>query len=412
MMEIDWGNPGFIRLYGLVFALATVFTMVQWLISVVKRVVRGVPLGQAAMENVGYLLLSVAVAGFMPVAVAYTVDFVDTSAEAILGDYIAEVFVGGMVIFTALAAISLLLPGVGVVIAIPIALMILLAVFGLWVMLIVRNALILLGLVFGPLVFSGLVDKDLWGHTRKWVGVMGGIIASKLGIYLALALAGALLDGVAQSGNRMTLPQAIGTCLTFLALLFIALFMPFQVAKWLPFVGDEMQAMAQVKDEAGQRAKAVKQKQDDMKTQAASKSGGVGGATGVASKAAPPAAAAMAVKEGIDQARDQTIQAAKDGANNASGDGGSGGGGGGGGGGQQGGGSGKGRGLGGSGGGTRGGGGRGGAPGGARRPAPAPPPRSGAPGSRPGGAPPPPPRQGGQAPPPPAPAPPPPPPTS
>ncbi|MER5372589.1 hypothetical protein [Streptomyces sp. NPDC002553] len=412
MMEIDWGNPAFIRLYGLVFALATVFTMVQWLISVVKRVVRGVPLGQAAMENVGYLLLSVAVAGFMPVAVAYTVDFVDTSAEAILGDYISEVFVGGMAIFTALAAISYLLPGVGVVIAIPIALMILLAVFGLWVMLIVRNALILLGLIFGPLVFSGLVDKDLWGHTRKWVGVMGGIIASKLGIYLALALAGALLDGVAQSGNRMTLPQAIGTCLTFLALLFIALFMPFQVAKWLPFVGDEMQAMAQVKDEAGQRAKAVKQKQDDMKTQAASKSGGVGGgvggAAGAASKAAPPAAAAMAVKEGIDQARDQTLQAAKDGANNASGDGSSGGGGGGGG--QQGGGLGKGRGSGGSGGGTRGGGGRGGAPGGARRPAPAPPPRSGTPGSRPGGAPPPPPRQGGQAPPPPAPAPPPPPP--
>lgn len=250
MMEIDWGNPGFLRLYGLVFALAIVFTMVQWLISVVKRAVRGVPLGQAAMENVGYLLMSVVVAGFMPVAVATTVDFIDSAAEAILGDYIAEVFVGGMVIFTALAAISVLMPGVGVVVAIPIAVMILTAVFGLWVMLVVRNALILLGLIFGPLVFSGLVDKDLWGHTRKWVGIMGGIIASKLGIYLALALAGALLDGVADSGDRITLPQAIGTCITFMALLFIALFMPFQIAKWLPIVGDEMQAMSQVKDEA------------------------------------------------------------------------------------------------------------------------------------------------------------------
>ncbi|MCQ1577214.1 hypothetical protein [Streptomyces parvus] len=447
MMEIDWGNPGFLRLYGLVFALAVVFTMVQWLISVVKRVVRGVPIAQAAMENVGYLLMSVVVAGFMPAVVATTVDFIDSAAEAILGDYIAEVFVGGLVIFTALAAISVLMPGVGVVVAIPIALMILFAVFGLWVMLVVRNALILLGLIFGPLVFAGLVDKDLWGHTRKWVGIMGGIIASKLGIYLALALAGALLDGVADSGDRITLPQAIGTCITFMALLFIALFMPFQIAKWLPFVGDEIQAMSQVKDEAGQRAKAVKAKQDDMKTQAASKNsaggggGGAGGATGMASKAAPPAAAAMAVKEVGDQLRDQAIQAAKDGANNASGDGGGGGGGAqqgggqqGGGqqrGGQQGGGSGKGKGPGGSGGTPRGGGGGGsgggggGVPGAARRPAPAPPPRSGAPGSRPGGAPPPPrqggqaspppPRQGGQAPPPPpppAPAPPPQPPAS
>ncbi|MFD8897593.1 hypothetical protein [Streptomyces ardesiacus] len=446
MMEIDWGNPGFLRLYGLVFALAVVFTMVQWLISVVKRVVRGVPIAQAAMENVGYLLMSVVVAGFMPAAVATTVDFIDSAAEAILGDYIAEVFVGGLVIFTALATISVLMPGVGMVVAIPIALMILFAVFGLWVMLVVRNALILLGLIFGPLVFAGLVDKDLWGHTRKWVGIMGGIIASKLGIYLALALAGALLDGVADSGDRITLPQAIGTCITFMALLFIALFMPFQIAKWLPFVGDEIQAMSQVKDEAGHRAKAVKAKQDDITTQAASKSsaggggGGAGGATGMASKATPPAAAAMAVKEVGDHLRDQAIQAAKDGANNASGDGGRGGGQQGGGqqgggqqrGGQQGVGSGKGKGPGGSGGTPRGGGrggsggGSGGVPGASRRPAPAPPPRSGAPGalgSRPGGAPPPPqqggqaspppPRQGGQAPPPPpAPAPPPQPPAS
>ncbi|MGQ4420062.1 hypothetical protein ACN6LA_007844, partial [Streptomyces sp. SAS_269] len=205
MMEIDWGNPGFLRLYGLVFALAAVFTMVQWLISVVKRVVRGVPVAQAAMENVGYLLMSVAVAAFMPLAVAYAVGFIDSAAEAILGDYIDEVVVGGLAVFTALSAISVLAPGVGVVIAIPIALMILLAVFDLWVMLVVRNALILLGLIFGPLVFSGLVDKDLWGHTRKWVGVMAGVIASKLGIFLALALAGALLGGVGDGGHRMTL---------------------------------------------------------------------------------------------------------------------------------------------------------------------------------------------------------------
>ncbi|MEU7028830.1 hypothetical protein AB0A60_19335 [Streptomyces sp. NPDC046275] len=422
MTEIDWGNPGFIRLYGLVFALATVFTMVQWLISVVKRVVRGVPVAQAAMENLGYLLMSVAVAGFMPAMVMTTVDFIDSAAEAILGDYIAEVFVGGMVIFYALAAISVLAPGFGVVIAIPIGLAILFAVFGLWVMLVVRDALILLGLIFGPIVFSGLVDKDLWGHTRKWVGIMGGIIASKLGIYLALALAGALLDGVVDLDHDMTLPQAIGSCITFIALLFIALFMPFQIAKWLPIVGDEMQAMAQVKDEAGQRAKAAhqqgKQKQNEMQTQAASKPpGGGGGAMGAASKAAPPAAAAMAVKEAGDQVRDQAVQAAKDGASNASGDGGGGGQQGGRqqGGGQQGGGPGRGKGPGGGGnsprGGGRGGSG-GGTPGGARRPAPAPPPRSSAPGSRPGGAPPPPPRPGGQAPPPSAPTPPPPPPAS
>ncbi|MFD6465390.1 hypothetical protein [Streptomyces goshikiensis] len=431
--EIDWGNPGFLRLYGLVFALSAVLTAVMWLISVVKRAVRGIPIGQAIMENIGYLLMSVVVAGFSPLAVALTVDFVDTAAEELLGDYIAEVFVGGLVVFTALAAISMLMPGVGVVIAIPIALGILLAVFGLWVMLVVRNALILMGLIFGPIVFSGLVDKDLWGHTKKYVGILGGIIASKLGICLALALAGALLDGMADSVDRITLPQAIGTCITFLALLFIALFMPFQVAKWIPFVGDELQSMHQVKEEAGQRAKAAKAKQDDMKSQAANKQSGGAGKAGAA-KAAGPAGAALAIKEAADNVRDQTKQAAQDGANNAAGGGGqsSGGQSGGGqsGGGQPRGGTpgsgGQGQGAvqgqngaghrGGGRGGQGGGVGRrpgrgGGAPGGGTRP-PAPPPRSGA--GRP--MPPPPPRPaplggGPTPPPPPSPAPPPPPPS-
>ncbi|MFD4243706.1 hypothetical protein ACFWP3_19225 [Streptomyces sp. NPDC058525] len=427
MMEIDWGNPGFLRLYGLVFALSAAFTAVMWLISVVKRAVRGIPIGQAIMENVGYLLMSVVVAGFSPLVVALTVDFVDTAAEEILGDYIAEVFVGGAVIFTALATITLLMPGVGVVIALPIAISILLAVFGLWIMLVVRNALILMGLIFGPIVFSGLVDRDLWGHTKKYVGILGGIIASKLGIYLALALAGALLDGMADSTDRMTIPQAIGTSLTFLALLFIALFMPFQISKWIPFVGDELQSMHQVKQEAGQRGRAAqakgKQKQNDMAQQASQKQGTAGAA------AAGPAAAAVAIKQAADDMRDQTMQAAKDGANNAGGGGGQSGGGspspeGG----QSnapgqgsGGGQGSGRGSnsrGGSRGGGQGGGtgrrqGRGGAPSGGVRPPAPPPPRSG--GGRPPSPPPPPPPSsgGGQTPPPPpSPAPPPPPPSA
>ncbi|MER5891209.1 hypothetical protein ABT160_46005, partial [Streptomyces sp. NPDC001941] len=410
MTEIDWGNPGFLRLYGMIFALAAVFTVTQWLISVVKRVVRGVSPAQAAMENVGYLLMSVVVAGFMPATVMLVVDFIDSAAETILGSYITEVFSGGLAIFAAFAAISMMAPGFGTVIAIPIGLAVLFAVLGLWVMLVVRDALILLGLVFGPIVFSGLVDKDLWGHTRKWVGVMGGIIASKLGIYIALALAGALLDALVDSSHDMTLPQAIGTCLTFVSLLFIALFMPFQIAKWLPIVGDEIQAMAHIKDEAGQRAKAAaqqgKQKQSDLQTQAGKSPGGAGGgAAGAAAKAAPPAAAAMAAKEAGDQLRDQAVQSAKDGANNAAADGG---------GNQQGGsgqadGSGKGQS---SGGGESSAGagraGSGGGPGVARRPAPAPPPRPRTQGPRPGGAAPP-PRPGRPAPPPPPPPSPPPP---
>ncbi|MFE2852705.1 hypothetical protein ACFXJO_16440 [Streptomyces lavendulae] len=323
--EIEWGNPGFLRLYGLIFGLSAVLTMAMWLISVVKRAVRGIPIGQAIMENIGYLLMSVMVACFAPLAVALTVDFVDAAAEEILGDYIAELFTAGLSVFTFLAVFPLMTQGAGAVISIPICLAILLALFGLWIMLVVRSALILMGLIFGPIVFSGLVDKDLWGHTKKYVGILGGVIVSKLGMYLALALAGALLDGAAASVDRITVPQVIGTCITFLALLCIALFMPFQIAKWIPFVGDELQSMYQIKEDAGQRAKAVKAKQNDMKARAANKQSGGGGqemAGGAGKTSAGPVGAALAIKQATDNIRDQTKQAAKGGAETAGGGGG------------------------------------------------------------------------------------------
>ncbi|WP_371591220.1 hypothetical protein [Streptomyces sp. NBC_00470] len=374
--------------------------MVQWIVSVVKRVVRGVSPGQAMTENLGYLLLAVAVSGIMPAAVATVTSFVDSAAQTLLGEYVWGLTAGGSGIIVTLALIAAVPGGGGAMIAIPIGLMLLAAIFGLWIMLIVRGALILLGLVFGPLVFAGLVDKDLWGHTRKWVGVMGGIIASKLGIFITLALAGALLEGIGP-GASLSFAQKVGSCLTFLALLFVALFMPFQIAKWLPFVGDEIQAMAQVKDEAGQRAQAARQQkkqsqQNDMKNQADSKSSASGGAAGAggagggaAAAGAGPLAAGMAIKEKADDMRDQMVQTAKDGAGNASGSGQPPQSGGGGqspkGGGQQGGGQGTGS--------SGRSGGSGGGPGASRGPVPPPPPRpKPRPGSGPGQPPPPPPR--------------------
>ncbi|MFF8431049.1 hypothetical protein ACF07Y_39130 [Streptomyces sp. NPDC016566] len=412
---VDWSNPAFLRFYGQVFALASALTAMMWLVSVVKRAVRGVPLAQAVMENVGYLLLSVVVTAFAPLAVCYVVGLADSAAEALLGEYIWDVFVGGALIFAFLGLIIGVTGGFGAIIAIPIASMLIFAVFGLWVMLVVRSAMILLGLVFGPLVFSGLVDRDLWGHTRKWAGIMGGIIASKFGMYLALGLAGAILDGVTDV-DKVTIPQAIGGCITFLALLFLALLMPFQVAKWLPFVGDELQALHQAKSEAGQRAKSFlgqAAQTKDGAMQARAQKSGPGDSSGMAAggkalgaAGGPAVAGAQMAKEQLDNVRDQVLQAAEDGANNGAG-GGQQNGGSAGSTGRQGGGPGKGRetskgGQSGNGGSPRGG--PGGSSGGARRPAPPPPPRSG---SRAGGgsapAPPPTPRSGGQAPPSPAP---------
>ena len=45
-----------------------------------------------------------------------------------------------------------------------------------WLELTIRAALLYVGAVLGTIVYSGLVDKDLWGRVRRWVGIMAAII--------------------------------------------------------------------------------------------------------------------------------------------------------------------------------------------------------------------------------------------
>ncbi|MEU9127824.1 hypothetical protein AB0D08_06870 [Kitasatospora sp. NPDC048540] len=235
--EIDWSNAGFIRTYTMAFGASVVLTVVLWLVAVVKRAIQGVDPVQALGESIGYLLLSVMTSAFAPLAIAYVTQIFDGISEAMLAPVADDLPKIGSVV-GAMLGLLLVIPG-GPIIVLAVGFFLLMAVLGVWLELIVRNALIYTGLVFGPTVFSGLVDKDLWGHTKRWFGIIVGIIASKYVTFTTLALASALLAG--RSSEGASVAQAFGTILTALALFFLALYLPFQVAKFIPILGDQVQ---------------------------------------------------------------------------------------------------------------------------------------------------------------------------
>ncbi|MFE2910794.1 hypothetical protein ACFXI0_10020 [Kitasatospora indigofera] len=235
--QIDWSNAGFIRTYTMAFGASAVLTVVLWLVAVTKRAIQGVNPAQALGESIGYLLLSVMTSAFAPLAIAYLTQIFDGLAEAMLVPVTQDLPKIGAVLGVALAGL-LVIPG-GPVIVLSIGFFLLMAILGIWLELIVRNALIYTGLVFGPTVFAGLVDKDLWGHTKRWFGILVGVIASKYVTFTTLALASALLAG--KSSENASVAQAFGTCLTAVALFFLALYLPFQVAKFIPILGDQVQ---------------------------------------------------------------------------------------------------------------------------------------------------------------------------
>ncbi|MFD6751469.1 hypothetical protein ACFWDC_41080, partial [Streptomyces anthocyanicus] len=70
--NVDFTNPKFLQQYAVVFAASTILTLLLWLLAVAKRAVRGVPLGTALSEAIGFLWLTVLASAFTPL-ILYTV---------------------------------------------------------------------------------------------------------------------------------------------------------------------------------------------------------------------------------------------------------------------------------------------------------------------------------------------------
>ncbi|MFI7012580.1 hypothetical protein [Streptomyces sp. NPDC050145] len=229
--EVDFTNQEFLKQYAVVFAASTVLTLLLWLLAVAKRAVRGVPLSTALSEAIGFLWLTVLASAFTPL-ILYTVvsaadgvtdvlakatgnqtdAFFGTFSEALKkGDDIG----GGPIMLIVVSLVSILAAGV------------------LYLELYLRAVLLYVGALLGVVVYSGLVDKNLWGHVRRWVGIMVAIILVKPVIVIVLGLAGAL--STSKDG-----PDSLAAVVSGLAIVLLAIFASGMIYRFVPGFGDEM----------------------------------------------------------------------------------------------------------------------------------------------------------------------------
>ncbi|MGI8682428.1 MAG: hypothetical protein ACR2JO_09960, partial [Mycobacteriales bacterium] len=189
LTQVDFTNPGFIKEYAVVFGASTFLTLILWLLAVAKRAVRGVPVGQAVGEAAGFLWLAVAASAFTPLALALLVALTDTLTSGLVAGTGADTtrFLTG---FSRGLGGSI---GGGSVVLIVVALLAPAASVILYVELLIRAAMLYVGAVIGCAVYSGLVDKSLWRHVRRWAGVMLAIDLSKPVIIIVLSLAAAVM---------------------------------------------------------------------------------------------------------------------------------------------------------------------------------------------------------------------------
>jgi len=310
--SIDWSNSGFLQMYAYSFAAATFITVILWLIAVAKRAIQGVHPVQALGEAIGYLLAAVMTSAFAPLAISLITSLFDALATAMLASQLSNIGALATQLSAALTVIAVI-PG-GDVVSLTIAVALLMAVIGVWLELVVRNALILAGLIFGPIVFSGLVDKDLWGHSKKWLGAMIGIIASKYVTFTTLALAVAVIEGN-QTAGGFSITQAFGTLFTGFALLILALYLPFKIAMFVPILGDQLAETFHARQGVQGAVKEAHGKAKDTYSEISSRMGGdSGGGAEAAAGAAPAVGAAV---KGAQMVKDQGKGAAQRGLNGA-----------------------------------------------------------------------------------------------
>ncbi|MFF3547563.1 hypothetical protein ACFYXD_37740 [Streptomyces platensis] len=228
--QVDFTNAAFLRQYAVVFAASTVLTLVLWLLAVAKRAVRGVRLTEAISEAVGFLWLTVLASAFTPLILYTIVSATDGVTEIIAKGTGAQTD-------TFFGAFSQALTkgtdiGGGPIMLIVVSLVSVLAAGVLWLELVIRAALLYVGALLGTVVYAGLVDKNMWGHVRRWAGIMIAVILVKPVIVIVLGVAGALSHDKG--------PNAFSAVVSGLSIIVLAIFASAVIYRFVPGFGDEM----------------------------------------------------------------------------------------------------------------------------------------------------------------------------
>ncbi|MGW8600327.1 hypothetical protein ACWGLB_15490 [Streptomyces sp. NPDC055893] len=230
--DVDFTNTEFLGRYAIVFAASTVLTLLLWLLAVAKRAVRGVPLTTALSEAIGFLWLTVLASAFTPLILYTVVNATDAVTEVIASGTgkQTDVFFGSFK--EALQKGDSI--GGGPIMLIIVSLVTVIAAGVLYLELFLRAVMLYVGALLGVVVYSGLVDKNMWGHVRRWAGIMIAIIMVKPVIVIVLGLAGALSSG--------TGPDSFSAVVSGLAIILLAIFASAMIYRFVPGFGDEIAA--------------------------------------------------------------------------------------------------------------------------------------------------------------------------
>jgi len=302
---VDISAPGYVDVFNVLFGVAVFITLIFFCLQLITGLVRRDP---GALSRAGLGLAKAILGSFVVISLTgLLLEITDQLAVGIvqatgntmagIGDRIALLVAG-------LAAINIATPGVGAIVTIFLAGLAISAAAIVWFSLLIRKALLLVAIVFGPIALAGAAWDTTKGWFGKWAAFVVALILSKLVLVVIFLVA------VAQVSAPIDADLAsISDPIAGIVLMFIAAFAPYITYKFLSFVGFDMyHAMSSEQEAKSSLNRPVPVPTAPMADSAAKILGGAGkgGASatggGAASGAAPAAGGATtagAVGSGI-----------------------------------------------------------------------------------------------------------------
>lgn len=245
---VDLTAPGYITVYNVMFGIAIFIMLIFFCLQLITGLIRRDP---SALSRAALGLARSVLGSFLVLTLTTTLlEVVDQLTIGVIqatGTTLEEMGAKIGLLVAGLTAINLTAPGAGAIITIFLSFLALTAAAIVWFSLLIRKALILVGVVLAPIALSG----GSWDATRGWFGKWASFVLAL--IFSKLVIAVVFLVAINQTNAPIDFDLAsIADPVAGIVLMFVAAFAPYMMYKFISFVGFDMYHVMSAEQEAKQ----------------------------------------------------------------------------------------------------------------------------------------------------------------
>ncbi|WP_416447042.1 conjugal transfer protein TrbL [Leucobacter sp. HNU] len=243
--SVDVTSDGYVKVYNILFGIAVFVTLLFFCFQLITGLARRDPsaLTRAALgvakSVLGSFVLITCTALLLEITDQLCVGIIQATGQTIesMGDRLA--------LLIAAVTITSVAGGAGALLTIFLAGLMIAAIFILWFSLLIRKALLLVAIVFGPVALAGLTWEASRGWFGKWATFVVAMIVSKLVVVVIFLIA------TTQVAAPISIDlKSLSEPIAGIVLLFVASFAPYLAYKFLSFVGFDMYQASSMEQEA------------------------------------------------------------------------------------------------------------------------------------------------------------------